>query len=147
MPTAAKLAAFLAFALIGAAATETYKALLPEGARLGMFTPVNAAICAVCGWAIAGRLVGRGYGAAAGSGLRAAFAALFHVLVIWSAYTMVRRATQMRYDDTFEALQGMLVLAADYVVLGLGDPRVPLILFGGAVLAGWLAEWTARRFA
>ncbi|MEE4120922.1 MAG: TrgA family protein [Paracoccaceae bacterium] len=145
MPTATRLFAFLGFAAMAFFATELYKPLLPEGTRMGMFTPLNMLVAGIAGWMVMGRLAGHGWPMALTSGLRTTAVALFYVLFIWSGIEMFDRATDMRYDGPVEALQQMVALAIAYVQLGLTDPQVPVAVVGGGILAGFLAEWASRQ--
>ena len=147
MPTAARLFAAFGFALMAFFATEIYKPLLPEGTRMGMFTPINVMIGALCGWLVMGRVVGRGYMPALSHGVRTAGTTLFFVLFVWSGLEMFERSTSLRYDGPFEALNGMIGLAIDYVKLGLTDPQVPIALILGGVLAACFAEWASRQWS
>lgn len=146
MPTAAKLFALIGFAAMGFFATEIYKPLLPEGTQMGMFTPVNVIVAALCGWFVTGRLAGKGYYAAAGAGVRTAAVALFYVLLIWSGWEMLQRSMDLYYDGPAEALQEMMGLLAEYVMLGLTDPQVGIALLIGGILAAFLSEWAARQW-
>ncbi|PRY24853.1 hypothetical protein CLV78_10224 [Aliiruegeria haliotis] len=147
MPTAAKLFASIAFALVAFFASEVFKPLLPEGTNAGMLTPVNTFVGLLCGWMVMGRLAGKGYYAAAGSGVRTVAVILFYVLVIWAGIEMVERSTQMHYEGPTAALVGMMDLVAEYFRLMISDPQVPIVLLAGGVLAAFLAEWADERWA
>jgi hypothetical protein len=147
MPTAARLFAAFGFGLMAFFASEIFKPLMPEGAQLGLLTPVNSAIGALAGWMVMGRLAGRGYYSAAGAGVRTSAVALFYALAGWSIYEMIVRSTRLAYDGPMEALKEMTALGADYFMLMLSDPQMPIVLIGGGVLAAFLSEWAAERFA
>jgi hypothetical protein len=147
MPTAAKLAALVAFLAIGYAATEAYRALLPEGMRTGLLLPVNLVVAAWCGWSVLGRAAGRGYAPAASAALGTAAVTMFHVLWIWAGWEMMQKATRLRYDGPVEALWHMLGYAMDYAALGLGDARFLSVMLLGALSAGAVTEFVSRRLA
>lgn len=147
MPTAAKLAAAVAFAFMAFMASEFYKPLLPEGTQVGLLSVINAIVGMLAGWFVAGRFAGKGYYAAAGTGVRTMAVALFYVLLIWSGYEMIKRSTKLRYDGPVEALQAMMDLVAEYFMLMLTDPQIPIVLVLGGMLAACFSEWTSKRFA
>ena len=70
MPTAAKLIAAVAFAIVALIAAITFVPHMPEGSQIGLFRELTAAIGFIVGWFVMGDLFGKGYGEAAGSGLR-----------------------------------------------------------------------------
>ncbi len=145
MPNAARLFALFGLAAMAFFATEIYKPLLPEGTPMGRFTPVNMIVAAIVGWRVMGRLAGQGWAMAVTSGLRASGVTLFYVLFIWSFVKMIGNSISKRYDGPVEALQQMIAIALDYARLGLTDPQVPVAIFGGGILAAFLAEWAARQ--
>src|SRR6056297_1256011 len=106
MPTAAKLLAAVAFAALGFLAAETVKPHMVEGTQFGVFSYICAGIGALCGWMVMGGLVGAGYRAAAGYGVRTAATLVFWALLGFSIYEMILRATKMRYDGPMDALTG-----------------------------------------
>ena len=109
MPTAARLFAAVGFAIVAFFASEVYKPLLPEGTQVGMLSPLNSFVGFLSGWLVMGRLAGRGYYAAAGSGVRTIGVALFYVLLIGACYEMLIRSTRLYYDGPTEALTSMMV--------------------------------------
>lgn len=145
MPTAAKLLAAFAFAAVAFFAAEVYKPGLPPETRWASFTSITALIGAYCGWRVMGRLVGRGYYASAGYGVRTSATIVFYALLGFSIYEMVLRSLRRRYDGVMSAFEGIFDLALIY-----GAPvfrMEPLIvLIAGGVLAGMLAEWTSRQW-
>ncbi|WP_068110617.1 TrgA family protein [Tropicimonas marinistellae] len=147
MPTAAKLFAAVAFGFVAFFASEIFKPILPEGTKFGLLTPINTFLGLLSGWYVMGQLAGRGYFAAAGSGVRTIAVALFYVLVTWSCYEMVVRSTRRYYDGPTDALAGMTDLIAEYFLLMVSDPQVPIVLLAGGVLAAFLSEWASERWA
>ncbi|MEM6741385.1 MAG: TrgA family protein [Pseudomonadota bacterium] len=147
MPTAARLFAAIGFAVMAFFATEVYKPLLPEGTQMDLFTPINVAIGALCGWLVMGRVAGRGYMPAMSHGLRTSVYTLFYVLFIWSGLEMYERSVSLHYEGPFEALQEMVKLSIEYIQLGLTDPQVPVALLLGGILAAFFAEWASRQWS
>ncbi|NDR58318.1 TrgA family protein [Aliiruegeria sabulilitoris] len=147
MPTAAKLFAAFGFALVAFFASEVYKPLLPEGTQFAMLTPINTFIGAVCGWMNMGQLAGKGSYAAIGSAIRTVGVMLFYVLVLWAGVEMLERSVSLYYDGPTEALIAMMDLVAEYFLLMLSGPEVPIVLICGGVLAALLSEWASERWA
>ena len=145
MPTAARLAAALAFALVGFMAAETYKPGLPPETQWGMFSVLCTLIGILCGWLVMGRLAGRGMRAALGSGLRTSANMVFYAMLLFSIYEMVLRSLRKRYDGVFEAIEGTFDIALGYG-LALLRPEPMIVLVVGGMLAGLFAEWTSRRW-
>ena len=145
MPTAAKLAAAVAFALVALLTAQLYIPYLPEGMQLGWFRPITAAIGFVVGWRVMGGLAGRGYRAAAESGVRTALTVVFWALLGFSIYLMVDRSMKMMYDGPMEAVLGTFQLMFEYGKKMLVPEVIGAVLVGG-VLGGWCAEWAGKRW-
>lgn len=145
MPTAAKLVAALAFALLGYLAAELFKDAMPERTVWGYFNLVSAGIGLLCGWIIMGDLVGHGYQASSGYGLRTMIQAVAWVIIAFSIYEAVKRSTKLRYDGPMEAVLGMFDLALEYLVKLGTAPMIGTLLLGG-LLGGILAEWAHRNW-
>jgi hypothetical protein len=146
MPTAAKLAAAIAFALLGYVAAEVFKDAMPERTVWGLFPAISAGISLLCGWFVMGGLVGHGYQAAMGYGLRTMVQAVVFVVGFFAIYEAVRRSTKMRYDGPMEAVLGMFDLALEYLKLMATAPMIGTLLLGG-LLCGMVAEWSNRRWS
>ena len=146
MPTAAKLAAAVAFALVGAIAAHLYIPVLPEGARTPWLREVSALVGALCGWVVMGPRAGRGRGESIGAGLLTSALILFWVLVIYAIAQMIERSMHMMYDGPMEAVLGVFDLMLKYGAL-LAAPATPVALVVGGALGGLVAEWAGRRWS
>jgi hypothetical protein len=146
MPTGGKLVAAIAFAALAYFITDLVKPLLPEGSRVGWFSPVNALVGLAMGWTIIGRGAGKTYRQSFGLGLTTLAATVFWCLVVWAGYEMLRRSTRLYYDGAVEALQEMAQLAIDYGRLAAVSEVIwPAIV--GALFMSWLTEFFARRWS
>lgn len=145
MPTAAKLVAAVAFALLGFLAAELIKPLMPEGTQYGFFWEVCAAIGAVCGWRVMGTLTGRTYRAAVESGLRTMLTMVFWSILLLAIYAMVLESMKMRYGGPVEALQAIFSISLGYLQI-MVDPWVIAALLLGGMLGGVITEWASRRW-
>ena len=145
MPTAAKLVAAIAFALLGLFTAELIKPLMPEGTQFGFFREVCAAIGALCGWRVMGELTGRTYRAAVESGLRTMLTMVFWSILLLAIYHMVLESMKRRYDGPIEAIQAIFSISLDYLQI-MVDPGVIAALLLGGMLGGVLTEWASRRW-
>lgn len=145
MPTAAKLVAAMAFALVAAIAAHLFIPALPEGSQTAWLREVSAAVGLLCGWWVMGPRAGKGYGEAAGSGILTSALILFWVLLIFSIVIMIKRSMKMLYDGPMEAVMGVFQLMLDHGRL-LAEPATPVALVAGGIIAGGLVEWTGRRW-
>ncbi|MBS0564514.1 MAG: TrgA family protein [Proteobacteria bacterium] len=145
MPTASRLFAALAFALVGFFTAEVFKPHMPEGTQFGAFSQISALIGLVSGWRVLGPETGRGMLQAANSGLRAGLVMLLLGLLIFSTEEMIVLAFRRTYHGPMEAIVGIVALAVGYLRL-LFAPDVLAVVIGGSVLAGCLSEWAGRRW-
>jgi len=147
MPTAAKLVAAVTFALVAAIAAQMYVPALPEGAQVGWFREICAAVGFICGWRTMGRLVGRGYGEAMGAGVRTAIVMAFWLVLGFAINEMLYRATKMRYGGSpMEAVLAVFDLMLYYARLMVTPEVIGTLLIGG-VAGGLLAEAAGRRWS
>ena len=147
MPTAAKLFAALAFAMVAYYASETFIPLLPEGTQVKQFSLINAALGGIIGWRIQGADVGNGYRIGATVGLRGMAVFLFFAVGGYALREMLIRATKLRYDGPGEAIVGMFDLCVEYGRMTLTSPDVMGILILGAIATAWGAEAVNRRWS
>lgn len=150
MPTAPKLVAALCFAFTGLFTAEAYRVgLLGAGQAALAFTGmqyVMAAIGAVVGWRVMGRLAGKGWGPSAGTGLRTAVTTVFWALMIFAIQRMIEKAFQRLYGDSpVEAVVDIFALMVDYA-RQMAVPEVGIALVIGGVLGGLATEFAARRW-
>lgn len=145
MPTAPKLFSALFFALVAALAAHLFIPVLPEGTQVKMFRELSAVIGFFCGWFILGRSTGHGMVEGINRGIVTSVAVLFWCLLLFSIYFMVRKSTRMMYDGPMDAVLGVFELMLEYGTL-LRHPATPLVLLGGGVLGGVLAEAIGRRW-
>lgn len=145
MPTAAKLFAAFAMAVVAFFTAQVFMPHMEEGTQFGAFVPVSALIGLVSGWRILGRETGGGMWQSANAGMKAAAITAALGLFIFSTEEMIVLAFRRSYDGPLEAVIGILSLALDFVQRML-VPDVLIVLFGGGALAGCLSEWAARRW-
>lgn len=146
MPTASKLFAATAFAIVAWLAVHAYIPTLPEGTQTKGFREIAALVGFLCGWRVMGRQTGKGYVEAASKGLLTSVVTLFWLLLGFSIYVMIQRSTKMIYDGPMEAVVAVFGLMLDYAKL-LAAPATPLVLAIGGVIGGWLAEFAGKRWS
>ncbi|NEX45523.1 TrgA family protein [Pseudotabrizicola algicola] len=147
MPTAAKLFAAIAFALVSAVTAHFYVLSLPESRPVGALYLVSVAVGIICGWLIMGPAAKRARGRvdAMGSGVRTALTIAVVVVLIFACADMLDRALKGRYKTPLDALLGVfeqaLVLAPP-----LARPDIIGVMLLGGLLSGAVAHWAGRRW-
>ncbi len=147
MPTAAKLAAAIAFGIVAVLAAFAYIAAMPEGRPSSGLPEVSGVIGVLCGWFIMGPFAHRTQSRidAMGTGLRTSVTIVVFVLVIFASVEMMKRAIKGRYDTPMEAILSMFELAID-LSRPLASPNVLGVLLLGGLIGGAVSHWTGRRW-
>ncbi len=145
MPTGAKLMAALSFAIVGWIVANVYVPTLPSGSTVGFFRELVGVIGAIVGWKVMGGSVGKGYGAAIGTGWKTVIVLVFFALLLFSIREMVILSMKMRYDGPMDAVLGVfeLMLAKAQLLLA---PSVMVAMVVGGAIAGLLSENASRRW-
>lgn len=145
MPDAARLFAAASLALIAFIVSGQVMPLMPEGMDFGYFTHVNIALGLICGWVIMGKRAGRGTTAAINNGLSGVAAMVFWALFVQGCYRMFDKAMSNSYNNPFDALGAIFVIALDYGKV-LIHPTIIVTLLVGAVLAGLATEYAKGKW-
>lgn len=145
MPTASKIVAAICFAFFGAIAASVVKPAMPEGTQFGYFVELTALIGLLNGWFIMGRLTGRSYRDAMGSGVRTAVTIVVWALLLFSIYRMIIVSMQMRYDGPMEAVTAAFGIMLDYGKVLLTPAILGTFLIGG-LICGAVSEWVGKRW-
>ncbi|TGD63263.1 TrgA family protein [Tabrizicola sp. WMC-M-20] len=147
MPTAAKLFAAIAFALVAAVAAHFYALDLPEGRSAGLLREVSALVGAACGWVIMGRAAHRSRSRvdAMGTGIRTSLTIVVVVMVIFAIVDVLGRAMKGRYKTPLDAILGVFEQA---MVLAppLAQPDTLGVLLLGGLIGGAVAHWAGQRW-
>jgi len=146
MPTAGRLVAGIVFAALAYYISVLTIPQMEEGTAPRYYAEINAAIGAVLGWIVAGSRARAPWLGAVSYGLTAMVAILFWTLLAHAFVAMIKGAMRGSYGasptdavvDVFRLMMenGMLMLT----------PMIIGVVLGGAVLAGLITEWFARRF-
>lgn len=146
MPTFGKLVAAIVFAALAYFITDLVKPFLPEGTKVGWFSPLNGIVGAVMGWTIMGNGAGKTYKQSFGFGVTTLAATAFWCLIVWSGYEMLRRSSRLYYDGPVEALQDMAQQFFEYAKF-LTPTEIWLPALIGAIFMSWVTEFFARRYS
>jgi hypothetical protein len=146
MPTASKLAAALAFAVMAYFAANAFAGHMPQGSDPGMLREVSALTGALVGWLTIGRHgAGRGVVDQAGAGLRTSLVTAFWVLLGFSIYLMIRKSMRMMYDGPLEAVLGIFDVMLEQGK-AMAQVDILAILGLGGALGGIFTGWAGRRW-
>lgn len=145
MPTASKAVAAIWFGMVGWAAAEAFKPLMPPETVFGWFNVVSAGLGLWIGWWVLGPLAGRGMRAAIGTGLRTSFTLFFYGLLVFSFYEMIMRSLAKRYSGPTQAVVGTFDIMLGYMRL-MGDVLFLGVLVAGGILGGLLVEKVSRHW-
>lgn len=145
MPTGAKLAAALTFAVVGWITTNYYVPNMPDVEVAGNVREGVALIGAIVGWRVMGPAVGKGYLEAAGSGIKTAVLVVFFALLLFSLYEMLMNSVKMRYDGAFDAITDVFTTMArrSQALFSVG---VLVSMIVGGIVAGIISENVGRRW-
>ncbi|MCW1917684.1 TrgA family protein [Rhodobacter sp. KR11] len=146
MPTFAKLAAAVVFAIVGYWAAVTYNTKLPDNVSLPRLPLSMLGLGILLGWFSMGPMAGKGYRDSVAYGLRTSvligFLAMFGVALL----LMLRKSTNRMYRaDPFAALLDIPDLMYQYGNYML-QADVLMVLAAGGIIGGLLVEVTARRW-
>ena len=145
MPTAAKLIAAVAFAIVGYMAAAAYVPQLPESTRVGYFREITAFVGFVLGWFTLGPNAGKGYVDGVSLGLRTSMLVVFWTLLGFSINYMVLRSTKMIYDNAGVAVLDVPLLMVQYGKLAIAMPVITVLVVGG-IAGGLITEFFGRRW-
>ena len=145
MPTAAKLAGAVIFAIIGFLAVMLYLPHLPNPLPPGLLREYAAGLGLVVGWWVMGRAAGHGYTEAIGSGIRTSVILAFLALLFFAIQLMIKRSYKMMYDGPMEAVIGVFALMLEYSRAFLAVDILAWLFIGGAV-GGLAVEWVRKRW-
>ena len=146
MPTAGRLVAAIVFAALMYYVSLLTIEQMDEGTAPKYFALINAAIGAVLGWIVAGSRARGPWLGAVSYGLTAMVAILFWTLLAHAFVAMVKGAMRGRYGaNATEAVVDVFRLMMESGMLML-TPMIIGVVVGGAIVAGLITEWFARRF-
>ena len=145
MPTAGRLVAAIALAIVAAYFAFITDPLFSEGETPKYWWPICVLAGVWSGWVVIGKRAGQGYRSGFSSGLTGGAAMVFWILFIVSVEEMIRKSVRRSYDGPMEAAVDIFQIMIDYAQ-PLATTDVALALIVGSILAGLIAEFFAKRF-
>lgn len=145
MPTAARLAGALAFALLAWYLAGLSLPFFPNTSAPDYWIPASVGIGLIVGWSVCGKRVGRGYNPAISLGVTSAGVMAFGMLFLVSLNEILENSMRLRYAGPIEAV---IDIFAQMIELGsyFLDLELVLTLLIGGVICAWLAEFFGRRY-
>ncbi|SLN20962.1 hypothetical protein PSA7680_00777 [Pseudoruegeria aquimaris] len=145
MPTAAKLVASIAFALLAYFTSELVKPLLDEGTPTKWFSEGNTLIGLICGWKIMGPRGGEGTRAAIGVGLTTSAAMTAVAIFLHASIEMVKLSMRKSYDGPVEAVAAVFEISFEHALL-IANPTILGTLAIGGIFCGFISNWAGRNW-
>jgi len=145
MPTAGRLAAAIALAVLGGYVAYLIFPLFDEGSAPSYLYPLCVLAGVWSGWVVIGKRAGRGYTSGLGNGITGVLAMVFWISFVMSAMDMISKSMRRSYDGPVEAIVNVFEIMLEYA-LELYTNEVGMVLAIGAVAAGLFTEFFAKRF-
>jgi hypothetical protein len=145
MPTAGRLTAAIAFAVIGIYIATLISPLFEQDKEPLWWVPLCLAAGIWSGWVVVGSRAGKGYSAGIGNGITGVLAFAFWVLFLLSFADMIKKSLRQAYEGPVEAVVSVFELMGTYVLAFWSPTLIGLILICG-VGGGLFAEYFAKRF-
>jgi len=131
MPTAGRLTAAIAFAVIGCYVAFLISPLFEQDKQPSWWFPLCALAGIWSGWVVVGSRAGRGYSSGLGN--------------VMSFADMIKRSLRKTYEGPVEAVVNVFELMSDYVFAFWSPTLIGIILICG-VGGGLFSEFFAKRF-
>lgn len=145
MPTAGRLTAAIAFAVIGGYIATLISPLFEEGKQPSWWYPLCVLTGVWAGWVVVGKRAGHGYPAGFGNGITGIVAQVFWILFIMAFADMINKSLRKAYDGPVEAVVSVFELMSE-LALAFWSPTLIAIMLGCGVAGGLFAEFFAKRF-
>ncbi|SEW11736.1 hypothetical protein SAMN04488515_1137 [Cognatiyoonia koreensis] len=145
MPTAGRLTAAIAFAVIGGYIATLISPLFEDGKQPSWWYPLCVLSGLWAGWVVVGKRAGRGYSSAVGNGITGVIAQCFWIIFLMSFADMIKKSLRKSYDGPVEAVVNVFEIMAEYG-FAFWSPTLAGIIIGCGVAGGLFAEFFAKRF-
>lgn len=145
MPTAAKLVASIAFAILAYFTSELVKPLLDEGTPTKWFSEGNALIGLICGWRIMGPRGGQGVRAGIGIGLTTSTAMTAVAIFVYACIEMLKLSLRKTYKGPMEAVAAVFEISIENAQV-IANPTIIGTLAIGGIFCGLLSNWAGRQW-
>lgn len=144
MPTAARLTAAIAFAIVG---YFIYQVMVPAFGDIAIprWLPALCVLSGVwCGWVLCGKLA-EGIVSGIGTGFTAVVAQASIILFVLSFAEMLSLALRRRYDGPMDAVADVFALMADGFTR-FASPEMGMTLLMGGLIGGTVAGFMGKKF-
>lgn len=145
MPTAGRLTAAIAFAVIGAYVAFLISPLFEQDKEPSWWIPLCVLAGIWSGWVVVGSRAGRGYSSGIGNGITGIAAFIFWVLFLMSFADMIKRSLRKTYEGPVEAVVNVFELMSEYMFAFWSPTLIGIIVLCG-VGGGLFSEFFAKRF-
>jgi hypothetical protein len=145
MPTAAKAAGALTFAIVGWLVANAYIPGMLDARAAGNMREYNAIVGALVGWFVMGNSVGHKYIDAIGYGWKTVLVLACVALFTFGLVEMLKQSTRMTYDDPMEAIVDIFYRMYERASSALTVDVAVTMIIGGAV-GGLVTENVSRRW-
>lgn len=145
MPTAAKGAGALTFAIVGWMMANAFVPGMPDAASAGHIREAGAVLGLFVGWMVMGNSVGHKYIDAIGYGWKTVIVLAFFSLLFLGMYEMMKQSTRMVYDGPIDAILDIFTRMFERAKQAVTVNVVANMVIGGAI-SGFVTEGVSRRW-
>ena len=145
MPTAAKAAGAVTFAIVGWLVANAYIPGMPDGSGGGYLREYNMAVGAIVGWGVMGNSVGKKYSDSIGYGWKTVIVLFFAAIFTFALYEMLQQSVRMVYTDPLDAIVDIFALMYKRARVAMTFNVIGTMLIAGGI-AGMMTEYVHRRW-
>ena len=145
MPTAAKGAGALCFAVVAWFLADAFIPGMPDAAAAGNMREFGALLGVFVGWLVMGNSVGHKYIDAIGYGWKTVIVLVFFGFLFLGMYEMLKQSTRMVYEGPVEAILDIFTRMYERAKQAVTVKVVITMVIGGGI-AGFLTEAVSRRW-
>lgn len=145
MPTAARLAAAIAFAALGAYIAYVTAPMFEDGSMPSFWWPLCIGAGVWAGWFMVGKWAGRGTSAAIGNGLTGVMAQVFWIMFIYCFMIMIQKSLRRSYDGPVEAVVNVFEIIIEEAQFFYSLEFVGTLLAMG-IAGGLFTEYFGKRY-
>lgn len=143
MPTFARLTGAIAFAIVGYYIYATMVPLYGDDVIPNFLLPLCIATGLWAGWVLCGGPA-QSIASGVGTGFTAIVAQVFWILTIENLVMMIQQSLRGRYDGPMDGMIGVFTLILEDLK-EFGTPDMGVVLLTGAILAGALTGYVAKK--
>ena len=144
MPTAARLAGAIVFAVFGLYIALLSTGVFPNERAPTYWYPLLAFVGLVVGWRFCGGRAGKGYVASVSLGITTTLCFVFWVAFLVGMVRMIEKAMDMEYNGPVAAIMNVFVEMSAFAE-DMYDVNLIINLVVGGIIGAFLVEIVARR--